>query len=397
MEDFIVQVIIALLAAKLVGEVFRRAYVHPLVADILIGIILGPSILGFLDPTSGIKYLAYFGLIILMFYAGLTSNLRVLSEYKGMIIVTGISGVIATFLLVLSVCILQGMGLWSALFIAIVLSNTATEVTAIIIEGEEKFPARIKTLLVGASFVDDILAVYFITTLRLLISESLAYHLLGIKTIEIILFIVLVLYISRLLTVRATRLIYRLFSTPARAVSTTIVIVFTLSLIARIIGLNEVIGAYLGGLAISRLREIRDPTLLNILRIEELAHNLRVMLEGFLTAFFFIYVGLLYRINIGVSQLPFILTLLIPALIGKIIGCSIPSLIISKKPAEALIVGIGMTGRGALESAIIVFALEAKIINEVIYTAILTTTLLSTIIAPIALKIAIKLLKPFGR
>ena len=397
MEDFILQVIVALLAAKIIGEVFRKAYIHPLVADIIIGIILGPSLLGFLDPTSGIKYLAYFGLIILMFYAGLTSNLKVLTEYKGMIIATGVSGVIVTFLLVLSTCLLQGIGIWTALFIAIVLSNTATEVTAIITEAEEKFPSRVKTILVGASFVDDVLAVYFITTLRLIVTGSREYQLLIFKTIEIMLFIFLVLYISRLLVTKATRTIYKLFSTPARAVSSTIVIVFTLSLIARIIGLNEVIGAYLGGLAVSRLREIRDPTLINILRIEELAHNLRVMLEGFLTAFFFIYVGLLYNIHIGTEQLLFTLTLLIPALAGKIIGCSIPILLSNKNIREALIVGIGMTGRGALESAILVFALEAGIINNIIYSVILTTTLASTIIAPITLRIAVKSLKPFTR
>ena len=210
-------------------------------------------------------------------------------------------------------------------------------------------------------------------------------------SLKIVVFILAVIYISKLVVTKATNLIYKLLSSPPRMITTSIIIAFSLALAARLAGLNEVIGAYLGGLAISRLREIHDPMLVNILRIESLSMNLKVMLESFLTPLFFLYVGVLYNATLSSEHITMLVALISLAAIGKVVGCGLPILVVRKNLSDSLFVGAGMVGRGALESAIIVFALKANLITPEYYDIILTTTLTLTILAPLILKLVMKL------
>jgi len=391
LSDFIFQVVIALLLAKVLGEVLRKGDIHPIVGDILIGILLGPTLLGFLRPEGGIEYLASFGLIVLMFYTGLTSDIRTLAKRKGLIVLTGISGVAVTFILIFLTCLGLGLGLWASVFIALALSNTATEVSAIIMEKARGVDTEIKQIVIGASFIDDVLAVYLITLLRVFTKGTIAPEVLIMTSLKIVVFILAVIYISKLVVTKATNLIYKLLSSPPRMITTSIIIAFSLALAARLAGLNEVIGAYLGGLAISRLREIHDPMLVNILRIESLSMNLKVMLESFLTPLFFLYVGVLYNATLSSEHITMLVALISLAAIGKVVGCGLPILVVRKNLSDSLFVGAGMVGRGALESAIIVFALKANLITPEYYDIILTTTLTLTILAPLILKLVMKL------
>lgn len=389
--EFIVSIVVIVLFAKLLSEPLRRIGIHVIVGDILAGLILGPAVLGLIYPDAGIKALASFSLIILMLYTGLSTNPRVLSEHKFKIIVTGISGALFTFILIFIAAYLYGYPLFTALFIAVALSNTATETVAVMIEkaGKRISPAM-QNILVGASFVDDILAIYFITLLRTLPVKG-TFDLTGlvIITAKIMLFMLAVLYVSKILVEHYSDKILKLFSDPARMTMTTLLLAFILALAARLVGLNEVIGAYLGGLAVSRLKTVRDPTLLGVIRVSGLADELRVMLESLFTTIFFAYVGLNYNPLTQPDILPIILFTSL-ALLGKFIGCTLP-LLASRIPRhEIVLIGIGMGGRGALETAIILFAQQYGLIGPAEYATVLTAMLGTAIVTPILFGLALK-------
>lgn len=389
--EFIVSIVLIIVVAKLVSGPLRRAGIHSIVGDILAGLILGPAVLGLVYPDTGIKALADFSLIILMLYTGLNTNLRVLSEQRFKIIVTGISGALFTSALIFLSAYLYGYPLLTALFLAVALSNTATEAVAAMIEKvERKISSTIQSILIGASFVDDILAIYLITLLRILpVQGSIDLIGLGIITAKIMAFMLAVLYFSRILVEYYSDKILRLFSDPARMAMTTVVLAFILALIARLVGLNEVIGAYLGGLAVSRLKTVRDPTLLGVIRVSELADELRIMLESLFTTIFFAYVGLNYNPLAQPSIIPIILFTSL-ALIGKLLGCTIPLLLLRTPKHEAILVGIGMGGRGALETAIILFAQQYGLIGPAEYATILTVMLGTAIITPVLFGLTLK-------
>ncbi len=382
--ELILNIVLIIIVAKLLAEPLRRAGIHSIVGDVLAGLILGPAILGIVQPDTGIKALADFSLIILMLYTGLTSNLRVLGEQKKKIIVTGVSGALTTFTLVFSAAMALGYPLITALFIAVALSNTATETVAAMLERmEHKLPATTHSILIGASFVDDVLAVYLITLLRVLpTTGTIDFYEFTYITIEILAFMVIVLYASKIIMEKYGSRVTKFFADPARMTVTTVMLAFILALIAKLIGLNEVIGAYLGGLAVSRLRTIRDPTLLGVIRIGELTDELRIMLESLLTTIFFAYVGLNYNPGTLVNPLVLIVFLSL-ALLGKFIGCSLPLLAMKTNKYEAIIIGVGMGGRGALETAIILFAQQYGLITASEYALILTVMLGTAIITPI--------------
>ncbi len=388
--ELILSIVLVIVVAKLLSEPLRRAGIHSIVGDIVAGLLLGPTVLGLVYPDAGLKALADFSLIILMLYTGLNSNLRVLSEQKAKIVITGVSGALFTFIIVFVAAYLYGFSLFTSLFIAIALSNTATETVAAMIEKSgRRLSATIQNILVGASFVDDVLAIYLITLLRTLPMGSFNIVELAIITVKIALFMVIVLYLSKLLVEKYSSWILRLFSDPARMTMTTVLLAFILALTARLVGLNEVIGAYLGGLAVSRLRNIRDPTLLGVIRISELADELRVMLEGIFTTIFFAYVGLNY--NPTTTPNPILILLFIAlALVGKFIGCSLPLLLMKTPKHEAVIVGVGMGGRGALETAIILYAQQYGLIGPTEYATILTVMLGTAIITPILFGLTLK-------
>ncbi len=388
--ELILSIVLVIVVAKLLSEPLRRIGIHSIVGDIVAGLLLGPTVLGLVYPDKGLKALADFSLIILMLYTGLNSNLRVLSEQKAKIILTGVSGALLTFIIVFVATYLYGYGLFTALFLAIALSNTATETVAAMIEKSgRRLSATIQNILVGASFVDDILAIYLITLLRTLPMGSFSITELMIITVKIALFMVIVLYFSKIIVEKYSSWILRLFSDPARMTTTTVLLAFILALTARLVGLNEVIGAYLGGLAVSRLKNIRDPTLLGVIRISELADELRVMLEGIFTTIFFAYVGLNY--NPTTTPSPTLILLLIAlALTGKFIGCSLPLLLMKAPKHEAVIVGVGMGGRGALETAIILYAQQYGLIGPTEYATILTVMLGTAIITPVLFGLTLK-------
>ncbi len=389
--ELILNIVLIIIVAKLLAEPLRRAGIHSIVGDVLAGLILGPAILGIVQPNTGIKALADFSLIILMLYTGLTSNLRVLGEQKKKIIVTGVSGALTTFTLVFSAAMALGYPLITALFIAIALSNTATETVAAMLERmEHKLPATTHSILIGASFVDDVLAVYLITLLRVLpTTGTIDLYEFTYITIEILAFMVIVLYASKIIMEKYGSRVTKFFADPARMTVTTVMLAFVLALVAKLIGLNEVIGAYLGGLAVSRLRTIRDPTLLGVIRIGELTDELRIMLESLLTTIFFAYVGLNYNPGTLVNPLALIVFLSL-ALLGKFIGCSLPLLAMKTNRYEAIIIGVGMGGRGALETAIILFAQQYGLITASEYALILTVMLGTAIITPILFGLALR-------
>lgn len=378
--EYIPQLILLILVAKLIGEGVRRIGVHPIVTDILTGILLGPFILGLVKPSLELKALADFGLILLMLYTGLTSDFKAISGRSRVVLITGCMGAFTTIAIVFTTSVILGLPLIVSFIISIALSNTATETLAAILS-RERVNKEVSSILIGASFTDDVIAVYLINLIACGIRlefEEILY-----TTVKIVLFIIIVIKLSGIIVKKYWKYLYIIFSDTPRTLIFSLVIAFTLAFIAREIGLSEVVGAYLGGLMVSRIREVHDPLLINVIRLSSLIGEVRFMLETVFTTLFFIYVGLLF--NPDIARVSVVLTLILIALAftGKFIGCFIPLTLLGYDRKIALLVSIGMESRGALETAILRFALESKMITAEVYATIVIVLLITSIITPI--------------
>jgi len=379
--DYIRDLVLLLILAKILGLPLRSKGIHPIVGHVLAGVILGPYVLGIVYPSENLATIAGVALLLLLFYTGLTTDFRELRRRGLYIILIGSFGVIATFSIAYTILYIIGITGLQALFLAIVISNTATETVAATIAyvgGRE-----IRALIVGASFVDDIVAAFMISIIA---SQAIGIGDMTMISILTIVFMVAILVFSQILVTKYP-IIYKLMSKDYRIFAAlSIILAFGTALLARLIGLSELIGAYLAGLLIGRGREFHDPLLKTRVILSEFIDDLSVFLEVLFIPMFFTYVGLLLvPTSIGTSLL---IGILFAAIAGKIIGCTPLAYLTLKDKDKSLLVGFAMIGRGALETALLKLGYDFGIITIEQYSTVIVAALSTTIIAPLLYTIA---------
>ncbi|BAA30030.1 cation:proton antiporter [Pyrococcus horikoshii] len=386
--SYIFDLSILLVVAKSLEWLLKKKGIHPIIAHILTGIILGPFGLSIVLPTSELKVLGEFGLIMMMLYMGLTSNFSAISRNKVKASVVAMFGVAFSFILGFLTVYFLEKSLIAALFVGITLGNTAIEVTSGVLV-RERVKKDISSVLMGAAFADDIIAVYLIGILTGITQGGISGLSLVFLTIKIVIFILGVLMLSEFVFKRSTRF-YNIIRDLHIFFTFTIVLTFTLAFIAQDIGLNQIIGAYLAGLTISRLRERKDPMVITRIKLNELIEELEIVLVEFFIPLFFVYVGLMFNPNVRDISILLILLLYASAVLGKLIGCGLGMKIFGSSIRDAIIVGIGMGGRGSLELAILKLGLEKGLIDEGIFATVVIVSMLTALSTPVLFRYTVR-------
>ncbi|ANF22345.1 cation:proton antiporter [Thermococcus piezophilus] len=386
--DFLAALAILLVTAKSIEWLVERVEIHPIIAHVLTGITLGPFVLGLIEPTSELSVLAEFGLIMMMLYMGLTSNFSAIAQNTKKAVMVAVLGVAFSFILGFATVEFFGKSTSAAIFVGVTLGNTAIEVTSSILV-KERVKREISSILMGAAFVDDILAVYLIGIITAMTKGSLDARSLGILTIKIFLFIAIILLISELVFKRS-HWFYSIVKNLNVFFTFTLILTFSLAIIAEKVGLNQIIGAYLAGLTISRLRERKDPLVVTRIKLNELIEDLQVVLTEFFIPLFFIYVGLMFNPPLASISLALIGTLYLAAVLGKLIGCGLGSRLFGLSWKDSILVGIGMGGRGSLDLAILTFGLNTGLIDQTIFASVIVVSMMTALTTPLFFKTYIK-------
>ncbi len=379
--DFLAALAILLVTAKTTEWLFERAGIHAIIAHVLTGILLGPFVLGIIEPTDELKVLAEFGLIMMMLYMGLTSNFSAIAQNTKKAVVVAALGVAFSFILGFLTVEFFGKGTTAAIFIGITLGNTAIEVTSGVLV-KERVSRTVSSILMGAAFADDIMAVYLIGIITALAEGGLDAMSFGILTVKIFAFIAITLLISEYVFKRA-RWFYSIVRNLNVFFTFTLILTFTLAIIAQWVGLNQIIGAYLAGLTISRLRERKDPLVVTRIKLNELIEDLQVVLTEFFIPLFFIYVGLMFNPPLAEISLGLIGALYLSAVLGKLLGCGLGARLFGLGWSDSALIGIGMGGRGSLELAILTFGLNAGLIDQVLFASVIAVSMLTALTTPV--------------
>ncbi len=383
-ETFILGLVSLLVLAKILEIPFRKYKLHPVVAHVIAGIILGPYVLGIVYPSTELMGIASFGLLLLMFYTGLTTDFRELRRHGSAVVLMGAMGVTTTFLLVLVTSLSLGVSLLVAIFLAAVLSNTATETVAAIVA--HRSDVKSKSLLVGASFVDDVMAVFIIGIIAGLNHGVIDLESLVILSIKTTVFLAVTFYISGLLSRRFMGFYKTISHDYLWFATSCIILALGLAFLARMAGLSELIGAYLAGILIGRGREFHDPFLRTRIAISEFISDFTIVLDVIFIPLFFTYIGVVY-VPRAVDPLLYA-TLLAIAIFGKFIGAMPIAYKILRDKRKSIAVGLAMSGRGALETALLNLGLSIGVINQTYYSTAITVAITTTILAPILYMIA---------
>lgn len=379
---------IMLLAARLGGEMLARFGSPPVVGELLAGVVLGPSLLAWLEAGAVIKLLAEIGIILLLFEVGLETDIRQLanSGFKAMLV--AVSGFVWPFVFGFGISWMAfDRSLLESLFVGGTLTATSIGITVRVLTDLGRQHSREAQVVLGAAVIDDILGVIL---LAVLYEFSLAGRIDPGNAGKVMGFIA-VFFVLAPLFAKVISLAIREFALVSRTdglIPTLIVsLVLFFAWLAHAMGAPELLGGFAAGLALSRrfflpfgLALRHDPDFAG--RIES---QMRPIIQLFVPIFF-VMVGLsldLRAVDWGSSFIwAFSLSLFVIAVAGKLLG----ALMVGGPWTECFAIGIAMIPRGEVGLIFAELGRTSGILSNEVYAALIIVIALSTLLSPLLLK-----------
>jgi len=387
--EFLLALLILLLFAKGFGELFHHYGFSPLIAEVMVGIVLGPALLGLITPDASIEAVAMLGLVVMMLVAGMNSRFDLLVKVKTKAIIIALCGVSLSLVLGFLALYALGFSPLASLFVGAALANTSTDILARI---TGKHP--LGQLIVSAALIDDIMAVYIVGILSTSVAKGgLDPSVILLTTAGIIVFFLAIAVASHELIIKRNvlRKLWR-FEERGVPIAFALCLALAFAVIAHNVGLHAIIGAYMAGLFISRLRERPVVTLQSRIRLNAMLDDITTSFQSILTPMFFVFVGLTLTADWGQIRLIVLATLIAVAFAGKFIGCSLGATLTGYKK-ERVAIGVAMCSRGALELAILRMGYEARIgpdrvVPYELFATMVVVVLILIVTTPILFKYA---------
>ena len=347
------------------------------VGIIIIGIIIGPSLLGIVEYSDVIRMLAHLGAIVLLFAIGLEFKLKEIYQIKYMVI--ALVGIIVPWVAGYFLGKLFDYGFQESMFIGVALTATSIAITANVLREMNKLHTSVAKAIIGAAVIDDILSLLALSILIQFTEESFAVmEILGMVAKAVVFLIAGIFiapFIKKLFIKLDEQKLAKKF--PEFLFITAVMFCFLYASIAEIIGLSAIVGAFLSGAVLGEVK------LKNSKDLKEGAEYLHIIFG----AIFFISLGILANLReLTFDIAPFFTILLIVAVLTKVIGCGITSRIIGFNRTESLVIGFGMSPRGEVAMIIGLIGLTSNIISQDLYVSIILMSLITTIITPIVIR-----------
>ena len=394
-EQLFVSVVVILVAARLLGELFQRIKQPTLVGELLAGVIVGPSILGIVKPDESLNVLSDLAVFFLMFLAGLQMNPR---EIRGAGKSAAVLSIIAFTLPLLAgmyaASSLFGLTTVQSLFMGLLLSITAVPVSAMILMEFGILKSRIGNTVISAAVINDIFSLIVLSIIFQLTQtsggagagtgqinlEDLAAS--GIRIAAFIggIFLVDILFrkTSHWLPDRVAPYFDKL-KTKEAAFGILLITTISISLVAQDIGLHFIIGTFFSGLIV--YKEIIGKQ--NFDRVYDI---ISAITFGFFAPIFFAIIGIEMNVQSIASSIPLFLALLAVAILTKVGGGFVGSRLVRFSKDESLAIGFLMNGRGMVELVIASIGFGAGIIDLKLFSIAVAIGFITTIMAPIMSK-----------
>ena len=361
------------------GVICRVVHQPPVLGELTAGIIFGPAILGLIVPNEMLTILSELGVFFLMFYAGLETNPLDLKKFRFHSSMVGIFGFIIPFAISYLACQLFSLPTVQSLFISLGLSITAIAVSARVLHDLELTQHNVTPVIIGASIIDDVLALSFFTAIIDLGTNqgTIDWLHFGLTMSKVIVFFVVAIGIGIWLYPKIGR---HFASRSSKGFTFALIMALMFGLLAEISGLHLIIGAYMAGLFV---REgVVSPELLT-----KISDRFVSITYGFLGPIFF--VSLSFHVTFSIFKTHLLLTtvLLLAAIIGKLLGAGSGALACGMNLKEATVVGLAMNGRGAVELIVASIGLQLGLINDEIFSILVLIAFVTTSMPPISMKL----------
>ncbi len=378
-ESLLIQLVIIVTAVKLAGTVSDKLKQPTVFGKLLIGIIIGPSMLGLIRETETLVRLADLGVIVLMFLAGLETDVEEFKKAGYAATLTAAGGVILPMAAGTLYGLVSGYNLFISLFIGTVLTATSVSISAQTLRelGWLQTPAGMTIL--GAAVIDDVLGIV-VLTLVLGLAGAGGGGVLGVAVIigKMLLFFVFSVYLGKKLILPVLNWFSR---TPVSQglTATALVLAFLFAFVSEKAGVANITGSYIAGILIG-MTGFKDEI---IEKTEALGFSLLIPI-------FFAGIGLRANAKAVTGSITFIVIISLIAVLTKIIGCGAGARLSGFAWKYSLVIGTGMISRGEIALIVATIGLSRHLIQSPLYTVLVVTVLVSTVITPPLLKAVIQ-------
>lgn len=387
--DLIIKLLILLIVARVFGWLATLLKQPSVLGELIAGVILGPSLLGIIQPLSGetgllsthlFMFLAEIGIIILLFQVGLESNLHKLIKIGPAAALVAFAGVVFPFLFGYLLFTSLGYETIVAVFIGATLTATSVGITMRVLEDMHKINTNEARIILAAADIDDVLALITLSVIIGVIEVGvISYFNIG----KIIVFAVVFLVASFFAGFFASDMLYKIFQRLKVArtfVFTSLIFALTFAYIANAIGLATIVGAFVAGLALQRSKD------------KVKIHHRIQTIGSIFVPIFFVMAGVMLDIRIlfDTEVLPLILGLLAIAVVGKMLAGLFA---FGKVKVNKLAIGLGMIPRGEVGLIFATYGLTYGVITQNLYAIIVVVVMLTTFVTPTPLELVMEKVK----
>ena len=372
---------IIIVFAKFFGVIARRLKAPQVVGEIIAGLLIGPSILGLVQQSDFLAGMAEVGVVLLMFSAGLETDLKELMKTGPIAFLIACAGVFVPLvggtLLYMG---FYGVASWgsekffSAVFIGVIMTATSVSITVQSLKEMGKLKGKVGTTILSAAIIDDVIGIIVLT---FVIGFKSPDNNPGKVVLNTVLFFVMAVIVGFIL--------YKIFKGfdekyphTRRIPIMSLALCFAFAYIAeKYFGIADITGAYVAGIVLCSMRDSSY--------IDEKMEVSSYMIFG---PVFFASIGLKTSIdNVDIKILLFSLGFVIVALITKIIGCGLMARLCKFSGNDCLKIGVGMMTRGEVALIVAQKGLSVGLLNPVYFTSVILLIIVSSISTPIILKL----------
>ena len=378
--EFIATLAGLLLATQLVAHLCRRVEIPEVIGQILVGIIAGPALLNWVHLNEMMNEFQEIGVIILMFIAGLESDLSLLKKYLKPAVIVAIRGVVVPIAVMAPASYFFGFTKLESMFIGVIFSATSVSISVAVLREFKRLDSREGATILGAAVADDIIGVILLSIMISVVNQAEGKT--GGQPLWAVLLLQVLFFGGTYLVVKwlapyLMHLSERLLTVASPSVM-AMIICLGMAAIADYVGLSGAVGSFFAGIAVA-----------NTHRKETINRSFIPIGYALFIPLFFVSVGLNMRIDRLSESWVFVVVMTILACLTKLVGCGAGAYISKFDLRSSYVVGSGMIARGEMALITAQIGYQAHLLSPMYYSDVITVIIVATVLAPFILKHAL--------
>ena len=335
--EFILQLVIVFLAIKIAGHISVRLGQPSVLGKIIVGIIIGPAVLGWVQDTEVLGIFSQIGVLLLMFLAGLETDVKDLSDNSKAALLIALGGVVTPIIMTYGVAQFYGFTTPEAIFLGLLLAATSVSISVQTLRELGWLNTKEGSALLGAAVLDDIIVVVLIAVAMSFFGTCIwgwsrfGYWYAHCKESR---FFVALYFASKWLVPGFIK-VFSKFQVTEATLSGGLIVAFGFAYFAESLGVAGIIGTFFAGIAIGQTKFK-----------EEIEHKVEPIANGIFVPFFFVSIGLAVTFEGIGEQVGFLIVFSVIALLSKFVGCGLGAKVSGFSNRSSMGIGAGMISRG---------------------------------------------------